>query len=157
MPSASHSTKLASHSHPSSTHSSSTARTRSLLSPLCAATLPKLMILTLNLLSTLETNSKAVHAGLRIQIDELLAKAWQASITRGKKSQDSVAPTPIIVVDALDKNDRGTEFLEELLRFIQAGQLTGIKFLVTSRPEPKIVDICKISSSECGLQTARGR
>ena len=93
-----------------------------------------------NLLSTLETNSKAVHAGLRIQIDELLAKPWQASIAQGEAS---VTLTPIIIVDALDENDRGTEFLEELLRIIQAGQLTGIKFLVTSRPEPKIVNICK--------------
>ena len=93
-----------------------------------------------NLLSTLETNSKAVHAGLRIQIDELLGKPWQAFIAQRK---DGDTPTPIIIVDALDENDRGTEFLEELLRFIQAGQLTGIKFLVTSRPEPKIVNICK--------------
>ena len=92
------------------------------------------------LASVLETNTKAVHAGLRIQIDELLAKPWQASITQ---RQDGVIPTPIVIVDALDESDRGTEFLEELLRFIQAGQLTGVKFLVTSRPDPKIVDICK--------------
>jgi hypothetical protein len=46
-------------------------------------------------------------------------------------------------VDALDENDRGTEFLEEILRVIECGQLTGIKFLVTSRPDPKIVNICK--------------
>jgi hypothetical protein len=52
-------------------------------------------------------------------------------------------PTPIIVVDALDECDRGSEFLEELLDVIHAGQLAGIKFLVTSRPEPKIADICK--------------
>ena len=94
-----------------------------------------------HVLSTLETNSKVAHAGLRIQIDELLAKPWQAFIVQGK---DNFTPTPIIVVDALDENDRGTEFLEELLRFIQAGQLTGIKFLVTSRPEPEIVNICKL-------------
>ena len=93
-----------------------------------------------NLLSTLETNSKSVHAGLRIQIDELLAKPWQASIAQRK---DCGPPTPIVIVDALDESDRGTEFLQELLQFIQAGQLPGIKFLVTSRLEPKIVDICK--------------
>ena len=93
-----------------------------------------------NLASVLETNSKAVHAGLRIQIDELMAKPWQASIAQ---RQDGDRPTPIVIVDALDESDRGTEFLEELLRFIQAGELAGIKFLVTSRPEPKIVDICK--------------
>ena len=48
-----------------------------------------------------------------------------------------------MIVDALDESDGGTEFLAELLRIIQAGQLVGIKFLVTSRPEPKIVDLCK--------------
>ena len=91
-----------------------------------------------NVLSILETNSKVVDAGLRIQIDELLARPWQASIAHGKD-----LPTPIVIVDALDENDRGSEFLEELLRVIHVGQLAGIKFLVTSRPDPKIVNICK--------------
>jgi len=90
--------------------------------------------------SVLETNSKVVNAGLRIQIDELLVKPWQASIAQRK---DGIMPTAVVVVDALDENDRGTEFLEELLRVIHAGQLVGIKFLVTSRPHPRIVDICR--------------
>jgi len=89
-------------------------------------------------LSILETNSKVVGAGLRIQIDELLAKPWQASIAHQKD-----LPTSIVVVDALDESDRGTEFLEELLRVIQVGQLAGIKFLVTSRSDPEIVNLCK--------------
>jgi len=94
-----------------------------------------------NVLSILETNSNAVDARLRIQIDELpVAKPWQASIAH---LNDRDIPTPIVVVDALDESDRGTEFLEELLRVIHAGQLAGIKFLVTSRPDPKIVDTCK--------------
>jgi hypothetical protein len=100
-----------------------------------------------NVLSILETNSKAVKARLRIQIDELLVKPWQASI-----AQLTDIPTPILVVDALDESDRGTEFLEELLRVIQAGQLAGMKFLVTSRPDPRIVD-----SRKCDLQAPRGR
>ena len=91
-----------------------------------------------NVLSTLETNSKVVDDVLRIQIDELLAKPWQASI---RQCRD--LPTAIVVVDALDECDRGSEFLTELLRVIHANQLTGIKFLVTSRPEPKIVNLCK--------------
>jgi len=91
-----------------------------------------------NVLSILETNSKVVDAGLRIQINELLAKPWQASIAHRKD-----LPTSIVVVDALDESDRGTEFLEELLRVIHVGQLAGIKFLVTSRSDPKIVNICK--------------
>ena len=94
-----------------------------------------------NVLSILENNTKAVHADLRMQINELLAKPWQASIADRK---DGDIPTPIIVVDALDENERGTEFLEELLRVIHAGQLQGIKFLVTSRPDPILVKIYKI-------------
>jgi hypothetical protein len=89
-------------------------------------------------LSILETDSKVVDADLRIQIDELLAKPWQASIAHRKD-----LPTPVVVVDALDESDRGTGFLEELLRVIHTNQLAGIKFLVTSRPDPKIVDLCK--------------
>jgi hypothetical protein len=40
-------------------------------------------------------------------------------------------------MDALEENDGGTEFLEEILRVVHAGQL------VTTRPDPKIVNICK--------------
>ena len=47
-------------------------------------------------------------------------------------------------MDALDENDRRTNFLEELLRIVESGKLAGIKFLVTSRPEPTLVDICKL-------------
>jgi len=93
-----------------------------------------------NLLSVLETNPKAVYARLRIQIEELLTKPWQASAAQ---RNDRDLPIPVVVVDALDESDRGTEFLEELLRAIDTGQLAGIKFFVTSRTDPKIVDICK--------------
>ena len=93
-----------------------------------------------NVLSILEKKSRVVDAGLRIQIDELLAQPWQAFISQ-RENRD--IPTPIVVVDALDECDRGTNFLEELLRVIHAGQLAGIKFLVTSRPDPKIENICK--------------
>src|SRR5260221_5046054 len=70
----------------------------------------------------------------------MLAKPWKASFGQ-RKCYDT--PTPIVVVDALDECDRGSEFLEELLRVIHANQLVGIKFLVTSRSDPKIVNICK--------------
>ena len=112
---------------------------------------PKLLVTTLcrdlaelyssyatNVLSILETNSRVVDAGLRIQIDELLVKPWRTSIAQAKGRD-----LPIVIVDALDESDRGTEFLEELLHVIHAGQLAGIKFLVTSRPDPTIVDLCK--------------
>jgi len=76
---------------------------------------------------------------MRVQIDELLAKPWQASIAQ----RNDHGVTPIMVVDALDESDGGIGFLEELLRVIHAGKLSGIKFLVTSRPDRRIVDICE--------------
>jgi hypothetical protein len=89
-------------------------------------------------LPVLESNSKIVDAALRRQMDELLAKPWQASLARRDRLQ-----VPIVVVDALDESDRGTDFLQELLRIVESGELAGIKFLVTSRPDPNIVDMCQ--------------
>ena len=109
-----------------------------LLPTLCRDLAEKYNSYAANLLSTLVTNSKAANAGLRFQINELLAKPWQASMAH----INDCGITPVVVVDALDECDAGTEFLEELLHVIHAGQLAGIKFLVTSRLDPKIVDIC---------------
>ena len=50
---------------------------------------------------------------------------------------------PIVVVDALDESDCGTEFLKVLLDAVDLGELAGIRFLVTSRPEPTVLDLCK--------------
>jgi hypothetical protein len=113
---------------------------------------PKLLVTTLcrnlaelyksyaaSVLPVLLANSNVVDAGLQIQINQLLAKPWQASIGQ-RKYHD--LPMPIVVVDALDECDRGSEFLEELLRAIHTNQLAGIKFLVTSRLDPKIVSLC---------------
>ena len=50
---------------------------------------------------------------------------------------------PIVVVDALDENDCRIKLLKELLCVVESGKLSGIKFLVTSRPEPTVVDMCK--------------
>jgi hypothetical protein len=89
-------------------------------------------------LPVLESNSRIADAQLRQQMDELLARPWQASLVCRERLQ-----VPIVVVDALDESDRGTNFLEELLRVVNSGELAGIKFLVTSRPEPRLVDMCK--------------
>ena len=37
---------------------------------------------------------------------------------------------------------------QDLLEKINAGHLQGLKFLITSRPDPKVVDLCKSFSSE---------
>ena len=55
---------------------------------------------------------------------------------------------PIVVVNALDENDQGTNFLEELLCVVESGKFAGIKFLVTSCPEPRLVDMCKLFSED---------
>jgi hypothetical protein len=86
----------------------------------------------------LDRDTKVVNAVLSSQINELLAKPWQASLNH----RDGLR-APIIVVDALDESDRGIEFLKELLGIVEHGALTGIKFLITSRPDPNIVDLCK--------------
>ena len=89
-------------------------------------------------LPILESNSSIVDAQLRRQMDELLAEPWMASLDCRE-----CLPVPVVIVDALDENDRGTNFLEELLRVVESGKLAGIKFLVTSRPEPTLVNMCK--------------
>jgi hypothetical protein len=72
-------------------------------------------------------------------MDELLVKPWMASLVCRERLQ-----VPVVVVDALDENDRGTKFLEELFCVVMSGKLARIKFLVTSRPEPTHVDLCKL-------------
>jgi hypothetical protein len=91
-----------------------------------------------SVLLTLETNSRAVHAGFCTQIDELLSKPWQASIAQ--QSEPEIA-TPVLIVDAFDESDPGTKFLEELLCVIQLLKLS----------------IFANNSPECGLQAAQGQ
>jgi len=61
----------------------------------------------------------------------------------------------LIVVDALDEiEDRGgSAFLEELLRMTDKSRLQGIKFLITSRPDPDLADLCSSFTSDavCAL------
>ena len=92
----------------------------------------------LEILPILECNSSIVEAELHRQMDELLVKPWKASLLCQECLQ-----VPIVVVDALDENDLGTNFLEELLCVVESGELDGIKFLVTSQPEPTLVNMCK--------------
>ncbi|KAF8236217.1 hypothetical protein L208DRAFT_1376132 [Tricholoma matsutake] len=56
----------------------------------------------------------------------------------------NVSRVPIVIVDALDESDHGTIFLQELLRVVASDKLAGIKFLVTSRPDPGLVNMCKL-------------
>ena len=90
------------------------------------------------LLPVLERDSNIAHARLPLQMEELFTNPWKASL-----SHCECLPVPIVVVDALDESDCGTEFLKVLLDAVDLGELAGIRFLVTSRPEPTLLDLCK--------------
>lgn len=72
------------------------------------------------------------------QMKELLVGPWHKS---GSKRPSDIPPR-LVIVDALDENDGGSQFLKDLLEMVEEGHLRGLKFLVTSRPDPKIVAYC---------------
>jgi hypothetical protein len=111
---------------------------RLLVTTLCCDLAEKFRSYASELQPILGRDSKVVDAVLSSQLGELLVKPWQAS-----RSHRDGMRAPVIVVDALDESDRGTEFLKELLAVVEHGALTGIKFLITSRPDPSIVDLCR--------------
>lgn len=79
---------------------------------------------------------------LKNQLDTLIVRPWDASI-RDRKG----LPPLVVVIDALDEleNDDGSHFLEELMQTIGKHQdhLQGLKFFVTSRRDPRIVEVGK--------------
>ncbi|KNZ78071.1 hypothetical protein J132_02261 [Termitomyces sp. J132] len=80
------------------------------------------------------------------QMNDLLVDPWQLSTS----TESRILPPYLVVIDALDEIDGhgGSEFLQELLLTIEKGALHGLKFLVTSRPDPNIVQLCKSFSSD---------
>ncbi|KAG5716403.1 hypothetical protein E4T56_gene2461 [Termitomyces sp. T112] len=80
------------------------------------------------------------------QMNDLLVDPWQLSTS----TESRILPPYLVVIDALDEIDGhgGSEFLQELLLTIEKGALHGLKFLVTSRPDPNIVQVCKSFSSD---------
>ena len=78
------------------------------------------------------------------QLKDLLIDPWQ------KFANESLPPPCLVIVDALDEiDDRGgSEFLRDLLETTKEGHLRGLKFLVTSRPDPELAELC--SSFESG-------
>ncbi|KAG5334879.1 hypothetical protein C0989_002719, partial [Termitomyces sp. Mn162] len=79
-------------------------------------------------------------------MNDLLVEPWQLSTSKEFRT----LPPYLVVIDALDEihNSGGSEFLKELLITIEKGALHGLKFLVTSRPDPNIVELCKSFSSD---------
>ncbi|KAG6878163.1 hypothetical protein C0993_011236 [Termitomyces sp. T159_Od127] len=82
---------------------------------------------------------------LKKQMKDLLVDPWSSF---RKKFKD--LPPYLVVIDALDEiqNGEGSEFLAELLKTVGSNALFGLKFLVTSRPDSKILDLCKSFSSD---------
>ena len=86
------------------------------------------------------------------QMKDLLVGPWQQSESR----RHVELPPYLIVVDALDEieADGGGIFLQSLLETINERRLRGLKFLVTSRPDPRVVEVCETFSFKavCRLQ-----
>ncbi|PPQ95166.1 hypothetical protein CVT25_013300, partial [Psilocybe cyanescens] len=90
-------------------------------------------------LSDFNTVNQNVHA----QLNHLLIAPWQAS-KPARCHDPSKSPLHyLIIIDALDEIDGtgGSEFLRELLDVIDKNEnrLQGLKFFVTSRPDPNLV------------------
>ena len=94
----------------------------------------------------------AVNHDVSSQIMDLLVGPWQLS----EATRHPEPPPYLIVIDALDeiKGDGGSAFLRDLLIAINEYGLRGFKFLVTSRLDPKVAELCKSFASEtiCRLQ-----
>jgi hypothetical protein len=90
-----------------------------------------------------DADFETVNQNVRAQLEDLLIAPWQAS--KPYWCPDPLNPPPhyLIVIDALDEIDGtgGSEFLRDLLEVIgkNENRLQGLKFFVTSRPDPNLV------------------
>ena len=82
---------------------------------------------------------KKVDHGPRSQFEALLVKPWKESLAQ---RQENSEPFYVIPIDALDELDfpGGVEFLQTLIDIVKEHDLYGLKFLVTSRLEPALVE-----------------
>ena len=81
------------------------------------------------------------------QLKDLLVDPWQQFANELSPSE---LPPCLVTVDALDEiDDRGgSGFLRDLLETIKEGHLRGLKFLVTSRPDPELAELCSSFESD---------
>ena len=97
-------------------------------------------------------NFDTVNHDVSSQMKGLLVGPWQLSEVTRQPEQ----PPYLIVIDALDEimGDGGSAFLRDLLIAINEYDLRGLKFLVTSRSDPKVAALCESFASEavCRLQ-----
>ena len=94
----------------------------------------------------------AVNHDVSSQMKGLLVGPWQVS----EATRHPELSPYLIVIDALDeiKGDGGSTFLRNLLIAINEYDLRGLKFLVTSRSDPKVAALCESFTTEavCRLQ-----
>ena len=81
------------------------------------------------------------------QLKDLLVVPWQQF---ADTSPNSILLPCLVIVDALDEVDQrgGSEFLRDLLETINEGHLRGLRFLVTSRPDPELTELCSSFESD---------
>ncbi|KAJ6583538.1 WD40-repeat-containing domain protein [Mycena vulgaris] len=101
----------------------------------------------------LESKVDANFPSLENHLDTLLITPWEASV-----GDHRGLPPLVVVVDALDEVDNrgGASFLKDLLEKTRTHQnkFQGLKFLITSRQDPRIVELAKslLPVSVCDLQ-----
>ena len=91
------------------------------------------------------------------QMKDLFVGPWLQS----EPQRHTELPPYLIIIDALDEIEAngGSMFLQDILETINRhldgpSPLRGLRFLVTSRPDPRVVELCKSFSSNavCRLQ-----
>jgi hypothetical protein len=92
-----------------------------------------------------DADFETVNQNVRAQLENLLIAPWQASRRDWCSNPLNPPPHYLIVIDALDEIDGtgGSEFLQDLLEVIDknGNRLLGLKFFVTSRPDPNLVGL----------------
>ena len=86
-------------------------------------------------------------------MEDLLSGPWQKS----EAERHELLPY-LVVIDALDEieGQEGSAFLADLLKAIDRCYLRGLKFFVTSRPDPDVAKLCELLPPKvvCRLQDA---
>jgi hypothetical protein len=81
---------------------------------------------------------ETVDHGPRSQLMGLLVEPWKMSAEGRKAAGEPCFPIPIDAVDELE-GAGGVEFISTLLEVAEQEDLSGLKFLITSRSEPALV------------------
>ncbi|KAJ3860914.1 hypothetical protein EV359DRAFT_48192, partial [Lentinula novae-zelandiae] len=91
----------------------------------------------------LAQDSDIVTKRPEVQMEKLLIEPWKAVI----KAAQMGSFHPVLVLDALDECQDIAKVLQPLVSAISKKELQGLKFFITSRPEPKIQAKLKAYSS----------